>query len=114
MLMLGIVTLHQLHKVGIKLDQWFAMILKLLMLCKITIVHGIDQTILTVQYISNLLVQIMLKLEHLLAHYLTTVVASIKLGIIHVLHKAGQNGQQQVITVHQIHQPALKLENIGL
>ena len=112
--MLGTVILHQLHKVGIKMVQWFAMILKLLMLCKTTIVHGIDLTILTVQYISNLFVQIMLKLEHLLAHYLTTVVASIKLGTTHALHKLGQNGQQQVITVHQILQPALKLQNTGL
>jgi hypothetical protein len=114
MLMLGTVTIHQLHKVGIKMAQWYVMTLMLLQLCKTTIVHGIDQTILTVQYISNLFVQIMLKLEHLLVHYLTTVVASIKVGIIHVLHKAGQIGQQQVTTVHQIRQPASKQENTGL
>jgi hypothetical protein len=114
MLMLGTVILHQLHKVGIKMVQWFVMILKLVMLCKTTIAHGIDQTIHTVQSISNLLVQIMLKLEHLLAHYLTTVVASIKLGTTHALHKVGQSGQQPVITVHQILQPALKLQSIGL
>jgi hypothetical protein len=112
--MLGTVTIHQLHKVGIKMAQWYVMTLMLLQLCKTTIVHGIDQTILTVQYISNLFVQIMLKLEHLLVHYLTTVVASIKVGIIHVLHKVGLSGQRQVITVHKIRQPALKQLSIGL
>jgi hypothetical protein len=114
MLMLGIVTLHQLHKVGIKITQWYVMVLMLLKLYNNIIVDGIDLMILIAQYISNLLVQTVLKLEHLLVHYLTIVVASIKLGTTHVLHKAGQSGQQQVTTVHQILQPVLKLESIGL
>jgi hypothetical protein len=90
--MLGTVILVLLHKVGIKITQWYVMVLMLLKLCNNIIVDGIDQMILIVQYISNLLVQRVLKLEQVLAHYLIIVVELIKVGIIHVLHKVGQSG----------------------
>ena len=112
--MLGLVLSQLRQKVGTKKALCTVKGSQLILLWKTIIATGITHLILTVQSISNLLVQIMLKLEHLLAHYLTTVVASIKLGTIHVLHKLGQNGQQPVITVHQILQPALKLQSIGL
>jgi hypothetical protein len=111
--MLGTVTIHQLHKVGIKMAQWYVMTLMLLQLCKTTIVHGIDQTILTVQYISNLFVQIMLKLEQLLVRYLTTAEVLIKAGRIRAQLLVGQIGQLHQIIAPKTRQLVRKVLSIG-
>ena len=114
MLMLGTVILVLLHKVGIKITQWYVMVLTLLKLYNNIIVDGLNRVTLIVQYINNQVVQTVLKLDQVLVHYLTIVVQLIKAEILLALHKVGLNGQQQVIIVHQIHQPVLKQVNIGI
>jgi hypothetical protein len=114
MLMLGTVTIHQLHKVGIKMAQWYVMTLMLLQLCKTTIVHGIDQTILTVQYISNLLVQTVLKLEQLLVRYLITAEVLIKAGRIRAQLLIGRIGQLHQTIAPKTRQLVRKVLNTGL
>lgn len=111
--MLGTVILHQLHKVGTKITQWYVMVLKLVMLCKTTIVHGIGLMTHTVQYISNLIVPIVLKLEQLLVRYLTTVEVLIKAGRIRAQHLIGRIGQQHQIIAPKTRQLVRKVLNIG-
>lgn len=111
--MLGIVLTHRLQKAGIKLEQWYAMILKWLMLCKTIIAHGINLMILTAQHTCNLLAQILLKLEPLVARFLTTVVALIKVGYTHVRHLLGVIGQQLLTIARKIHQRVSQLLNTG-
>ena len=113
MLMPGTVISLLLHKVGTKMVQWFAMILKLLTLCKTIIVRGIDQTIRIVQYISNLLVQTILKLEQLLVHYLTTAEVLIKAGRIRAQLLVGQIGQLHQTIAPKTRQLVRKVLSIG-
>lgn len=111
--MLGGVLIPLLHKVGIKMVQWFAMILKLLTLCKTTIVHGIGLMIPTVQYISNLAVQTVLKLEQLLVRYLTTAEVLIKAGRIRAQLLIGRIGQLHQIIAPKTRQLVRKVLNTG-
>lgn len=111
--MLGGALIPLLHKVGTKMAQWFAMILKLLTLCKTTIVRGIDLMIRTVQYITNLLVQTALKLEQLLVRYLTTAEVLIKAGRIRALLLVGRIGQLHQTIAPKTRQLVRKVLNTG-
>jgi hypothetical protein len=113
MLTLGTVILVLLHKVGIKITQWYVMVLMLLKLCNNIIVDGINQMILIVQYISNLLVQIVLKLEQLLVRYLTTAEVLIKAGRIRAQLLVGQIGQLHQIIAPKTRQLVRKVLSIG-
>ena len=114
MLMLGTVISQLRQKVGIKVAQWYAMTLQLVMLLKIIIARGIDLTIRIVRCIYNRVAPIVLKLGHLLVRYLIIAVGLIKAGIILALHKAGQIGQRLVTIARKIRQPASKQENTEL
>lgn len=111
--MLGGVLIPLLHKVGIKMAQWFAMILKLLTLCKTTIVRGIGLMIPTAQYISNLAVQTVLKLEQLLVRCLTTVEVLIKAGRIRAQLLVGRIGQLHQTIAPKTRQLVRKVLNTG-
>jgi hypothetical protein len=96
------------------MTQWYVTILQFLMLCKTTIVRGIDLTIRIVRCIYNRVAPIVLKLGHLLVRYLIIAVGLIKAGVILALHKAGQIGQRLVTIARKIRQPASKQENTEL
>jgi hypothetical protein len=70
------------------------------------IAAGIDRMTLIVQYIKSQLVALKLNINHLVAH-LTIQVQLMKLGLMNVLQKVGQVGQQLLITVRQIRQRVL-------
>jgi hypothetical protein len=113
MLMPGTVISLLLHKVGIKITQWYVMVLMLLKLCNNIIVDGIDRMILIVQYISNLLVQTVLKLEQLLVHYLTTAEVLIKAGRIRAQLLIGRIGQLHQTIAPKTRQLVRKVLNTG-
>jgi hypothetical protein len=113
MLMPGTVISLLLHKVGTKTTQWYAMVLKLLKLCNNIIVRGINLMILIVQYISNQVVQIVLKLEQLLVRYLTTAEVLIKAGRIRAQLLVGQIGQLHQIIAPKTRQLVRKVLSIG-
>jgi hypothetical protein len=113
MLMPGTVVTLLLHKVGTKITQWCAMVLKLVKLCKTIIVRGINLMILIVQYINNQVVQIVLKLEQLLVRYLTTAEVLIKAGRIRAQLLVGQIGQLHQIIAPKTRQLVRKVLSIG-
>ena len=76
------------------------------------IAAGIDRVILIAQYIKSQLVALKSNIEHLVAQ-LTRAVLLMKLGLMNVLHKVGQVGQQLLITVRQILQRVLNLLKRG-
>jgi hypothetical protein len=110
--MLGTAISQIRLKVGILMAQWFAVVSRLKKLCNNIIVGGIDQVILIVQYIKSQLVALKSNIELCLAQ-LTRAVLLMKLGLMNVLHKIGQVGQQLLITVRQILQRALNLLKRG-
>jgi hypothetical protein len=61
----------------------------------------------SVPYIRNLLAQIKPSINRLVANLITQV-QLIKVGLIHVLHKVGDLGQQLLTTAHQILQRVYK------
>ena len=61
-----------------------------------------------VQLITNLFAQLKLNIERLVARY-TNQVPLMKLGLMNVLHKVGQIGQQLLIIARKIHQRVLSL-----
>lgn len=110
--MLGIVISQIINKVGILKDQCIAKVSQLMKLCKTIIVAGIDRVILIAQYIKSQFAQAKLSIKPLLAQF-TNQVLLIKVGLLNVLHKVGQLGQQLVITVRQIPQRVLSLLKQG-
>jgi hypothetical protein len=65
-----------------------------------------------VQLITNLFAQLKLNIELCLARY-TNQVPLMKLGLMNVLHKVGQLGQQLLIIARKIHQRVLSLLKRG-
>ena len=110
--MLGHALLQIQKKVGILTAQWFAVVSQLKLLCNNIIVGGIDQVILIAQFTKSQLVALKLNIELCLAQ-LTRAVLLMKLGLMNVLHKIGQVGQQLLTTVRQILQRVLNLLKRG-
>jgi hypothetical protein len=110
--MLGHVLLQIQKKVGTWTARFGVLVLTLKTLCKTIIVHGIDRVILIAQYIKLQYVALKSNIELCLAR-LTKAVLLMKLGLMNVLHKVGQVGQQLLITVRQILQRVLNLLKRG-
>jgi hypothetical protein len=110
--MLGHVLLQIQKKVGIFKDQCSAKVLQLKLLCNNIIVDGIDRMTLIVAYIKYQFVALKLSIKPYLAQF-TNQVLLIKVGLMTVLHKLGQLGQQLLTTVRQILQRVLNLLKRG-
>lgn len=106
--MLGTVVSQIQQKVGILMTQWSAKALQFKKLCSNIIAAGIDQMTLIVAYIKSKFAALKLSINPLVAPF-TNQVLLIKVGILNVLHKVGQLGQQLVTIVRQILQRALNL-----
>ena len=76
------------------------------------IAAGIDRVILIAQYIKSQLVALKSSIKLCLARLINQVLL-MKLGLMNVLHKVGQVGQQLLITVRQILQRVLNLLKRG-
>ena len=110
--MLGTVISQIRNKVGTWKAQWSAMVLTLKSLCSNIIADGIDRMTLIVAYIKYQFVALKLSIKPYLAQY-TNQVLLIKVGLMTVLHKLGQLGQQLLTTVRQILQRVLNLLKRG-
>jgi hypothetical protein len=110
--MLGPVLLQLLKKVGTWMALCRAKVLHLTLHCNNIIAVGIDRVILIVQYIKRQYVALKSNIKALVAR-LTNQVLLIKVGLMNVLHKVGQVGQQLQITARQIHQRVLSLLKRG-
>ena len=106
--MLGHVISQVRQKVGILMDQCIAKVFQLKTLCSINIVAGIDRVILIAQYIMSQCVAILLNIKPYLAQFINQV-PLIKVGLMTVLHKVGQLGQQLLTIAHKILQRVLSL-----
>jgi hypothetical protein len=106
--MLGHVISQIQKKVGIFKDQCRVKASQLKLLCNNIIVDGIDRMTLIVAYIKYQFVALKLSIKPYLAQ-LTNQVLLIKVGLMTVLHKLGQAGQQLLTTARQILQRALNL-----
>lgn len=110
--MLGTVISQIRNKVGTWKAQWSAMVLTLKSLCNNIIVDGIDRMTLIVAYIKSQCVALKLSIKPCLVQ-LTNQVLLIKVGILNVLHKVGQLGQQLLTIARQILQRVLNLLKRG-
>ena len=110
--MLGTVLSQIQQKVGIYKVRCSVLVLTLKSLCSNIIAVGIDRVILIVQYIKRQFVALKLNIKALVAR-LTNQVLLIKVGLMNVLHKIGQLGQQLQITARQILQRVLSLLKRG-
>ena len=110
--MLGTVISSLIAKVTSFLDLCLAVVSQMMTLYRTIIAVGIDRMTLIVQYIKSQLVALKLNIELCLAQ-LTRAVLLMKLGLMNVLQKAGQVGQQLLITVRQILQRVLNLLKRG-
>ena len=83
---------------------WYGFVTVLCGLLNLTIiVVGIGRMILTAQYIKSQFAQVKLSIKPWLVQF-TNQVLLIKVGLLNVLHKVGQLGQQLVTIVRQIPQ----------
>jgi hypothetical protein len=110
--MLGTVLTQVMVKVTSFLDLCLAWISVLMTPCRTIIAVGIDRVILIAQYIKSQLVALKSSIELCLARY-TNQVPLMKLGLMNVLHKVGQLGQQLLIIAHKIRQRVLSLLKRG-
>ncbi len=106
--MLGLVLSQLQQKVGTWMALCRAKVSQMKLLCKTIIARGIDRMILIAQYIKSQFAALKSSIELCLAR-LTKAVLLMKLGLMNVLHKVGQVGQQLLITVRQILQRVLSL-----
>ena len=106
--MLGTVISKVQQKVGILMGQWSAKASQVKKLCSTIIVAGIDRVTLTAQYIKSQFVAIQLSIKPYLAQF-TNQVLLIKVGLLNVLHKVGQLGQQLLTIARKILQRVLSL-----
>ena len=104
--MLGTVISSLIAKVTSFLDLCLAVASQTMTLYRTIIAVGIDRMTLIVQYTKSQLVALKSNTELCLAQ-LTRAVLLMKLGLMNVLQKAGQVGQQLLITVRQILQRVL-------
>jgi hypothetical protein len=105
--MLGTVISNLTAKVTSFLDLCRVVVLTLKKLCSNIIVAGIDRMTLIAQYIKSQYVALKSSIKPCHAQ-LTSQVLLIKVGLMNVLQKVGQVGQQLLITVRQILQRVYK------
>jgi hypothetical protein len=110
--MLGTVISSLMTKVTSFLDLCLAVVSQMMTLYRTTIAVGIDRMILIAQYIKSQCVALKLSIELCLAQ-LTNQVPLMKLGLMNVLHKVGQVGQQVLIIARRIRQRVLNLLKQG-
>ena len=110
--MLGTVISSLIAKVTSFLDLCLAVVSQMMTLYRTIIAVGIDRMTLIAQYIKSQFVALKLNIELCLAQ-LTNQVPLMKLGLMNVLHKVGQVGQQLLITVRQILQRVYKVLKRG-
>ena len=110
--MLGIVISSLIAKVTSFLDLCLAVVSQMMTLYRTIIAVGIDRMTLIAQYIKSQFVALKLSIKPYLVQ-LTNQALLIKVGLMNVLHKAGQVGQQLLITVRQILQRVLNLLKRG-
>jgi hypothetical protein len=110
--MLGTVISNLTAKVTSFLDLCLVVVSQMMTLCRTIIAAGIDRMTLIVQYIKSQCVALKLSIELCLAQ-LTNQVPLMKLGLMNVLHKVGQVGQQVLIIARQIRQRVLNLLKQG-
>ena len=110
--MLGPVLTSLIAKVTSFLDLCLALVSQMMTLYRTTIAVGLDRMILIAQYIKSQLVALKSSIKHLVAQLINQVLL-MKLGLMNVLHKVGQVGQQLLITVRQIPQRVLNLLKRG-
>jgi hypothetical protein len=108
MRMLGTVISSLIAKVTSFLDLCLAVVSQMMTLCRTIIAVGIDRMTLIVAYIKYQFVALKLSIKPYLAQF-TNQVLLIKVGLMTVLHKLGQVGQQLLTTARQILQRALNL-----
>jgi hypothetical protein len=110
--MLGTVISSLIAKVTSFLDLCLAAVSQMMTLYRTIIAVGIDRMTLIAQYIKSQFVALKLSIELCLAQ-LTNQALLMKLGLMTVLHKLGQVGQQVLIIAHQIRQRVLNLLKRG-
>ena len=110
--MLGTVISSLIAKVTSFLDLCLALVSQMMTLYRTTIAVGLDRMILIAQYIKSQLVALKSSIKHLVAQLINQVLL-MKLGLMNVLQKVGQVGQQLLITVRQILQRVLSLLKRG-
>ena len=110
--MLGTVISNLTAKVTSFLDLCRVVVSQMMTLCRTIIAAGIDRMILIAQYIKSQYVALKSSIKPCHAQ-LTNQVLLIKVGIMNVLHKVGQVGQQLLTTVRQILQRVLNLLKRG-
>ena len=110
--MLGTVISNLTAKVTSFLDLCLAVVSQMMTLYRTIIAVGIDRMTLIAQYIKSQFVALKLNIKLCLVQ-LTFQVQLMKLGLMNVLHKVGQVGQQLQITVRQILQRVLNLLKRG-
>ena len=110
--MLGTVISNLTAKVTSFLDLCRVVVLTLKKLCSNIIAVGIDRMTLIAQYIKSQYVALKSSIKPCHAQ-LTNQVLLIKVGLMNVLHKVGQVGQQLLTTVRQIPQRVLNLLKRG-
>jgi hypothetical protein len=110
--MLGTVISSLIAKVTSFLDLCLALVSQMMTLYRTTIAVGLDRMILIAQYIKSQYVALKLSIKPCLAR-LTNQVLLIKVGLMNVLHKVGQVGQQLLIIARKIHQRVLSLLKRG-
>jgi phage-related protein len=110
--MLGTVISNLTAKVTSFLDLCLAVVSQMMTLCRTIIAVGIDRMTLIAQYIKSQYVALKSSIKPCHAQ-LTNQVLLIKVGLMNVLHKVGQVGQQLLTTVRQILQRVLNLLKRG-
>ena len=110
--MLGTVISNLTAKVTSFLDLCRVVVSQMMTLCRTIIAVGIDRMTLIVQYIKSQYVALKSSIKPCHAQ-LTNQVLLIKVGLMNVLQKVGQGGQQLLTTVRQILQRVLNLLKRG-
>jgi phage-related protein len=110
--MLGTVISNLTAKVTSFLDLCRVVVSQMMTLCRTIIAAGIDRMTLIAQYIKSQYVALKSSIKPCHAQ-LTNQGLLIKVGIMNVLHKVGQVGQQLLTTVRQILQRVLNLLKQG-
>jgi hypothetical protein len=110
--MLGTVISNLTAKVTLFLDLWYVKVSLMKSLWNNIIAAGIDRMTLIAQYIKSQCVALKSSIKPCHAH-LTIQVQLMKLGLMNVLHKIGQIGQQLLTTARQIRQRVLSLLKRG-
>jgi hypothetical protein len=110
--MLGTVISSLIAKVTSFLDLCLAVASQMMTLYRTTIAVGIDRMTLIVQYIKYQFVALKSSIKPCLVPFINQALL-IKAGLMTVLHKLGQVGQQLLTTARQILQRALNLLKQG-